>query len=222
MNFQLKKWFGDSIMVYIVDDHKNINKKIKKLILKDVEPDTGRFAKTTDKEEGANKDITDSLHTNKDFKDLFDKIKIGVYQYLESQEYRPDVFDVYITKAWATLTTKGQMITDHRHTASHFSLVYYVEAEDQGNLTFRTIKNGLFIPQSDEYYRNNNEHNLNHVTYASRTGDIIIFPSHLQHRTDVNTKDKPRISIGIDVLLTMKKGYTSEHNFPCPTTWKKL
>jgi len=221
MNYEIKRWFGDSVFIYTVDNHEAMNKKLKKLILKDVEPETGRFAKTTDKEEG-DKDITDSLHKHKDFKTLFQKIKEGVYKYLELQEYRADVFDVYITKAWATLTHKDQMITIHRHTASHFSVCYYVEAEDQGNLTFRKEKNGLFVPQSSEYYTNNNEHNLNHITYGSRSGDMIIFPSHLQHRTDPNQTDKPRISIGIDVLLTMKKGYTSEHNFPCPTTWKKL
>ena len=34
MNFELKRWFGDSIMIYTVDNHEAMNKKIKKLIQK--------------------------------------------------------------------------------------------------------------------------------------------------------------------------------------------
>jgi len=42
------------------------------------------------------------------------------------------------------------------------------------------------------------------------------------HETGKNTKDKPRISISGDVMLTMKEGIKSEHNIPSPSTWKKL
>ena len=42
------------------------------------------------------------------------------------------------------------------------------------------------------------------------------------HETGKNNKEKPRISISGDILLTMKKGIKSEHNIPNPDTWKKL
>jgi hypothetical protein len=44
----------------------------------------------------------------------------------------------------------------------------------------------------------------------------------LFHETGINKKEEPRISISGDVLLTMRKGFKSEHNMPSPTTWKKL
>ena len=37
-----------------------------------------------------------------------------------------------------------------------------------------------------------------------------------------NLKDKPRISISADIVLTMKKGIVSEHCLPSPDTWKKI
>ena len=42
------------------------------------------------------------------------------------------------------------------------------------------------------------------------------------HETGKNTKEKPRISISGDIMLTMKAGIKSEHCIPDPSTWKKL
>ena len=60
------------------------------------------------------------------------------------------------------------------------------------------------------------------VKYPSETGGLIIFPSNLLHYTEENTKEKPRISISADVLLTMKEGIKSEHCLPSPKTWSKI
>jgi hypothetical protein len=44
----------------------------------------------------------------------------------------------------------------------------------------------------------------------------------LFHETQLNTTDKPRISISGDIMLTMKPGIKSEHNVPSPSTWRML
>ena len=219
MNYEIKSWFGENIGVIKLDT-KSFNHEIKKIILKDVEPNPGRHAKTTDIEK--DKNIIDNLHNDKRFIELFKQVREGLFKYLQEIEYRSDVFDVYYTKAWATLTTQNQLITPHRHTASNLSLVYYVQAEDQGNLTFHKKKDGLYVPSSTDYYVNENIYNRDMITYPSETGNLIIFPSNLEHYTELNTKNHPRISIGIDVVLTMKEGFTSEHNLSSPTTWRKL
>ena len=54
--------------------------------------------------------------------------------HIHGQHYDLELFELYITKSWATYSNKEQFIAYHRHMTSHFSFVYYVEANEQGNL----------------------------------------------------------------------------------------
>ena len=68
-----------------------------------------------------------------------------------------ELFEIYITKSWATYSNKDQFISYHRHMTSHFSFVYYVEADDQGNLFFiddEAHKVGLNIPKENLILKN--------------------------------------------------------------------
>lgn len=109
--------------------------------------------------------------------------------------------------------------------SSHYSFVYYPQAEDQGNLFFlddEATKVGLNVPKRDPYFNKWDTNNFAKAEYPATTGNLIVFPSMLFHETGQNNKDKPRISISGDVMLTMKEGIKSEHNIPSPSTWKKL
>jgi len=226
MNWEIKRWFGNSIFITKLNDYEKINKSIISLINKDIKPTNSQFATTTDvRPDIPLQEINDDLHHNPKFKKLFSELKKFIYLYLKQHHYNLDIFDVYITKAWATFSTKGQHISSHKHTSSHFSLVYYVEAEDQGNVMFEpeeALKTGMYIPSTDKYFTKWDNINFASVTYPSETGGLIIFPSHLLHQTQENLKDRPRISISADIILTMKKGIVSEHCLPSPDTWKKI
>ena len=224
MQWEVNKWFGNPIFITKLENHEELNKEVLQLINKDVQPTRSSFARTTDTE-SSSQSITDNLHRNPQFQNLFDAIQKQIKTFLDANQYRMDVFNPYITKAWATFSVKGQHIASHKHTASHFSLVYYVKAEDQGNVVFQpeeALKGGLYIPARDDYYKGWSDINFASVTYPSETGGLIIFPSHLLHHTQENTKDTPRISISADILLTMKEGIKSEHCLPSPDTWKKI
>lgn len=226
MKYEINKWFGNPIFITKIDDYESINKDIKELVNKDIKPTNSQFAKTTDiKSDIPLQEITDNLNMDKRFEKLFAQIKKKMILFLTEHHYDLSVFDIYITKAWATFSTKGQHISSHKHTASHYSLVYYVEAEEQGNLTFEEDmwqKTGMYIPANKNYFTKWSDINFSSVKYPSETGGLIIFPSNLLHYTEENTKEKPRISISADVLLTMKPGVKSEHCLPSPETWSKI
>jgi uncharacterized protein (TIGR02466 family) len=219
---EISKWFGDSIMIFKVENYASINKEIIDMMSEDITDNDGPFAHTTDKDVES-KDLTDDLHTNPKFEKIFKEIEKSINEFLKEHSYNRDVFDVYITKAWVAYTKTDQWITAHKHTASHYSLVYYVQADDQGNITFnKSEPSGLYIPASTEYLNDYNEHNVTSITYGSRTGEIIIFPSNMIHQTEKNQKKEPRISLSLDFLITMKEGVKSEHNLPNPKTWRKV
>ena len=220
----ISKWFGYPIYISQIQNYKEINKKIQP-ILKSVTATNSQYARTTDIVAKDLQSINDNLHLDSRFEELYNEITQALIAALHAQHYDLELFEIYITKSWATYSAKEQFISYHRHMTSHFSFVYYVKAEDQGNLFFiddEAQKIGLNIPKRDPYFKKWDEVNFAKAEYPAKTGNIVIFPSMLFHETGINKKEEPRISISGDVLLTMRKGFKSEHNMPSPTTWKKL
>lgn len=221
----ITKWFGKPVYITALDNFEEINKEIIPLINKEVTPTNSQYARTTDIKQHELQSIDDSIHHDERFKKLFDAIQPKIMNALTLQHLNLDILEIYITKAWATYTIKNQSIHSHRHMASHYSFVYYPYAEEQGDLVFiddEGSKTGLNIPVRKEYFTKFTDVNYSSAIYPAKTGNIVIFPSMIFHETQINTTDKPRISISGDILLTMKPNIVSEHNIPSPTTWKKI
>ena len=221
----ITKWFGRAIYITALDNFEEINEEIIPLINSEVTPTNSQYARTTDIKPNELQSIDDGIHHDKRFNNLFDAIIPKIKEALISQHINLDVLDMYITKAWTTFTIKEQYIHSHRHMSSHYSFVYYPYAEEQGDLVFQddeASKVGLNIPIRKEYFTEFTDVNYSSAIYPAKTGNLIIFPSMLFHETQLNTTDKPRISISGDILLTMKQGIKSEHNIPSPSTWRML
>lgn len=221
----ITKWFGHAIYINSVQNFKEINKKIVPIILKNIIPTNSQYARTTDIKPKELQSIDDNLHLDKRFDKIYKEINKEIINFLKTINYDLNLFEVYITKSWATLSNKDQFISYHRHMSSHYSFVYYPLAEEQGNLFFlddALIKVGLNVPRRDPYFTKWDSNNFAKAEYPAATGNIVIFPSTIFHETGQNNKDKPRISISGDIILTMKEGMKSEHNIPSPSTWKKL
>ena len=221
----ISKWFGYPIYISQIQNYEEINKKILPILKKDVIATNSQYARTTDIKAKDLQSIDDNLHLDKRFNNLFKEITQVIIAALHAQHYDLELFELYITKSWATYSNKDQFIAFHRHMTSHFSFVYYPEADEQGNLFFiddDAHKVGLNIPKREPYFKKWDEVNFAKAEYPAKTGNIVVFPSMLFHETGMNKKENPRISISGDVLLTMRKGIKSEHNMPSPTTWKKL
>ena len=221
----ISKWFGYPIYITKLENFEKINKKILPIIINNITPTNSQYSKTTDIKAKDLQSIDDNLHIDKRFNELYNEITKVIEGCLLAQKYNLDLFEIYITKSWATLSIKDQHIAYHRHMSSHFSFVYYPQAHEQGNLFLLdddAHKVGLNIPKREPYFTEWNQNNYGKAEYPAETGNVIIFPSMMFHETGKNNKEKPRISISGDILLTMKKGIKSEHNIPSPDTWKKL
>ena len=221
----LSKWFGYPIYISKIKNYEEINKEILPYLKENVTATNSQYSRTTDIKAKDLQSIDDNLHTDERFDKLFKEIQQVIIAALDAQHYNLELFELYITKSWATYSNKEQFISFHRHMSSHFSFVYYLEAMEQGNLFFiddDAHKVGLNIPKREPYFKKWDEVNFAKAEYPAQTGNIVIFPSMIFHETGINQKINARISISGDVLLTMKKGIKSEHNMPSPTTWKKL
>ena len=229
--------FGKNIYKATIANYETINKNIIPHIESFVKEKPGEMAATTDvvgntKIQYTNKDnetvlenAVDNLHKKKLYQSLFSALDRNINFYLHTLGYNLNKLDIHITKAWSTYTTQNQHIASHKHTASHFSFVYYVRNNEMGNIKFEqelAAQTGLYIPPTDQYLSEWNKFNFASYLVPISTGDFVIFPSELLHYTEINEKKEPRISISGDVLLTMKKGVSTEHCIPHPNMWRAL
>ncbi len=221
----IKIGLGYPVYITKLENFEEINKTIVPIILNDITPTNSQYSRTTDVKPKELQSIDDNLHKDKRFKELYIELTKVIQGCLSAQKYNLDLFEVYITKSWATLSAKEQFISYHRHMSSHFSFVYYPQSHEQGNLFLLdddAHKVGLTIPKRDPYFTEWDNSNYGKAEYPAETGNVIIFPSMIFHETGKNNKDTPRLSISGDIMLTMKEGVKSEHNIPSPSTWMKL
>ena len=221
----ITKWFGYPIYITSIKNFEEINKEIIPIIKDNITATNSQYSRTTDIKPKELQSIDDNLHLDKRFNKLFKEIEQGIRGALLMQNYDMGILEAYITKSWATYSTKDQFISYHRHMSSHYSFVYYPYAEDQGNLFLlddEAHKVGLNIPRRDPYFTKWDNTNFAKAEYPAATGNLVVFPSMIFHETGKNTKDQARISISGDIMITMKEGIKSEHNIPSPSTWKKL
>ena len=218
--------FGKNIYQGSVESFEKLNKDIIPHIENFVKEKPGRVAATTDVRGSTQytnlEEAKDDLHTDEKYKKIFNEIRKHIKIFMQIRGYDKDKFDAHIVKAWATYTGRDQHIASHKHTGSHFSLIYYVRAEEMGGVKFEdelAAQTGLFVPPTNEYITDWNQFNYASYLLEAKSGNIIIFPSILLHYTETNTKNAARISLSADVLLTMKKGIKTEHCIPHPEGW---
>ena len=203
--------FAKNIYQGSVENFEKLNKEIIPHIESFVKEKPGRVAATTDVRGNTQytdlEEAKDNLHIDEKYKKIFNEIGKHIKIFLQVRGYNENKFDAHIIKAWATYTAKDQYIESHKHTASHFSLIYYVRAEEMGGVRF------------EEELASQTGFNYASYLLEAKNGNIVIFPSILLHQTEINKKNVARISLSADVLLTMKKGIKTEHCIPHPEGW---
>ena len=161
----------------------------------------------------------DDLHLDDRFQGLFQEITASILQYFSNMAFQKAEY--YISKAWATYTKQKQFIATHKHVASHYSFVYYVQADEEihSPITFYEPAQGLRVPESKIW----NADNYRSLKIKPKTGLFIMFPSHVEHGTEEMAEtDVARISISGDIVITAEGGHKTEYLLPSPSTWRKL
>ena len=93
-----------------------------------------------------------------------------------------------ITNSWFNVMEQGHAVKPHRHELSVISGALYVEApEGSVGLNFHSP---LAQCRMAEMILGSNEWNENLHTVECKEGQLILFPSWLEHSTDLNRSDK--------------------------------
>jgi len=120
-------------------------------------------------------------------------------------EYKKNILEIendfYISQSWSTINKKNSMHTKHNHPNTLFSCVLYVKAINSG-ITFYNKKSAIqqafnFSYKIKEY----NIHNSSTWKLPVSTGDMVIFPGHIEHSSFVNENDDERIIVGANFFI---------------------
>lgn len=170
------------------------------------------------------------LHERPELSPMFKAFHRCLLAYARALSINSEKIDFHVTRAWGTVTRAGQSIRRHRHNQSHVSIVYYpVKTDGTGNLVFHApdpfneLAPGMFENHARAMGLLTGSDILNSelVNLPVAEDDVVIFPSKTYHGTEVNEAGDVRVSIAVDVLLSLKDSSGVEYLLPPVEQWRK-
>lgn len=123
---------------------------------------------------------------------------------LKIQDYFDKIFctsnniEPYITQSWINYTEKNQYHHKHQHSNSLVSGVFYINCDSENDkILFFKDKYETLKLEVKEY----NLWNSDTWWCGLKTGDLILFPSHLNHMVETVKSDITRISLSFNVFI---------------------
>ena len=109
--------------------------------------------------------------------------------------------DFYITQSWLNITKPGEYHHEHSHQNSIVSGVFYVSTEKDDKITF-IDQNGKIKQIIKIEHKEFNLFNSVSWWFPSVTNELVLFPSWLNHKVNVNEKaTTDRISISFNTFV---------------------
>ena len=116
------------------------------------------------------------------------------YGLMGAEEY----VGIRITESWFNRTEKGQSHHRHWHPNSVYSAIVYIECdENTGHTTF--ITSAFDTIEFD--IKEANLYNSRTWSYGAKKGDILLFPSNVEHYVTTHESDKPRITLSFNAFV---------------------
>ena len=165
------------------------------------------------------------------FQPLFQQIGKLVREYTASLGFDTNLIDFYFQRAWATVTRKGEHISDHSHEQSNISVAYYLKKPSQsGAINFMTeshpneFSRGILSPSKAAlgFIRQPSMLTWNAVSIDAAEGEILIFPSKTLHSTTPSESDDVRISLSADITTLLKDSRGHETMMPHFSQWRRF
>ena len=152
--------------------------------------------------------VASDLLDHKKFSKLKAFIKDSLKDYLKLTISPVDGNEIYITQSWASISTLGQFHHGHVHQNSLISGVLYISAEKG--------KDSIVFTDERKYKRIQLEskvatHYNSDQRVEVKTGDLLIFPSDLEHRVDTTSSSSDRISVSFNTFVRGDVGYKNSY-----------
>lgn len=177
-----------------------------------VDADTKQFVESLDyPDEAAGHDHTDNKYVLSlpQFNNLQTEIDKAVQYFVKDVLSVNDDVTFGLENSWINRHVKGEHNTLHWHSNSMLSGVYYVDSgQGAGDIVFQKshLWHNLFHDTVRVSYKETNLHNTNEFFITPQAGDLVLFPSHLEHMVTPNLTDTPRYSLAFNYFARGKVG----------------
>jgi len=132
---------------------------------------------------------------------------------IELEKYFFDILklkdvNINIVNSWSVINKPGQQSHTHNHLNSFCSGVLYLKKpKNSGDLIFH--RNELtptdnISPKLAMQFKEYNDFNCHHFTLPVNEGDLVLFPSLMNHSTQVNNSNEDRLILAFIVFLNGK------------------
>ena len=189
MKFELFKLFPETIGTYLIPYDKKNDFFTKKLTFKETN-------ESKEKEIATGSFISNDLYVLNKNKLLKNKLLKFVNHFIK--EELGFNFNVKITTSWGTKTLPQGFSTEHAHSLSFYSGVYYpCITENLYNIKFVKKEHDFFIPS---YYVKHFNHINNECIFSVKYGTLLLFNSRLSHKIPKNKTNEIRYSLAFNIM----------------------
>jgi uncharacterized protein (TIGR02466 family) len=135
---------------------------------------------------------------HKTFKNLKKDLNQKIINYFNEVICCGNTITPYITQSWINYTKENQFHHQHAHPNSYISGVFYINADKEvDKINFFRAGYIRFLPTVTQF----NIFNSTKVTYPIQGGDVLLFPSSLQHGVDIKKGTNIRTSLSFNVFF---------------------
>jgi len=146
-----------------------------------------------------NKTTNDNyILNNKEFKDIKKELNLRVQDYFDKIISTTNNITPYITQSWLNYTETNQYHHKHAHANSLISGVFYIDCKKEYDkiIFFKNIYTPIKL-DTKEF----NEFNSESWYIEVNTGQIVLFPSFLEHMVQIKKGNNTRISLAFNVFV---------------------
>ncbi len=124
-----------------------------------------------------------------------------VFIYKKNLLHIRDDNEIYITQSWFNQTAPGQYHPKHKHPNSVISGVMFMDENEDRNLPAIRFHRTMDMLPVDFGYDRLNEFNASCRLFEPVQGQLMLFPSLLEHDVEKNTSDSVRTSLSFNTYV---------------------
>ena len=175
--------------IYIFNLNRDFSKKEKQVLKKEQKKVNNNIFNKISK----NKDI----FAISDLKEIKRFISSSLKEYLENVVSPKHKIGLYTTESWLNFTKKGERHHKHHHPNSFISGVFYFNTAKKDMICFHKKSKNNFEIETDKF----NLFNSNSWDLPVNSGQLVLFPSYLEHSVPVLKENVTRISLSFNTFI---------------------
>jgi len=139
-------------------------------------------------------------HHHPAFKDFYKWLRPIAHHIMHEEWGLAPQWEYFIGNSWVNVHTKGGVTTEHHHGPCAMVIATYLELP----------KNGGYIQFRDPtdiyktFHSRPNEDDFTWRTIPAQTGDVLLFPAWLRHKTQPNGADEERWVLTTNIMNTFR------------------